>query len=87
MDTDRVQAAEGGLMDLGGFEKDYREGLKKGQRKRYDKAMASGKERKIDRKLTKRGEAYAERGMKKDKIDKYAAQDKSRVTKPKRTKK
>jgi len=26
MDTDRVQAAEGGLMDLGGMEKDYREG-------------------------------------------------------------
>ena len=26
MDTDRVQAAEGGLMDMGGLEKDYREG-------------------------------------------------------------
>jgi len=26
MDTDRVQAAEGGIMDLGGLEKDYREG-------------------------------------------------------------
>jgi len=26
MDTDRVQAAEGGIMDLGGMEKDYREG-------------------------------------------------------------
>ena len=26
MDTDRVPAAEGGIMDLGGLEKDYREG-------------------------------------------------------------
>ena len=68
-----------------GYEKDYREGLKKGQRRRYDKSMASGKERRIDRKLDKRAEAYTERGMKKDQVDKYAAQDKkSRVTKPRK---
>ena len=69
------------------FEKEYREGLEEGPRRRYDKAMASGKERKIGRKLGKREEAYTGRGMSQEQASKYTAQDLSRVTKPKRTKK
>jgi hypothetical protein len=70
-----------------GREKDYREGLRKGQRRRYDKAMASGKERKISKKLGKRTKAYIESGMSEDKARQYATQDASRVTKPRRRKK
>ena len=70
-----------------GFEKDYREGLRKGQRRRYDKAMASGKERKISRQLDKRAEAYSKRGIDQERTAEYTKQDMGRVTKPRRRKK
>ena len=70
-----------------GYEKDYREGLRKGQRRRYDKAMASGKEGKISKKLGKRTKAYIESGMSEEKARQYATQDASRVTKTRRKKK
>ena len=70
-----------------GYEKDYREGLRKGQRRRYDKAMASGKERKISRQLDKRAEAYSKRGINQEKTAEYTKQDMGRVTKPRRRKK
>jgi hypothetical protein len=70
-----------------GYEKDYREGLRKGQRRRYDKAMASGKERKISKQLDKRAEAYSKRGINQEKTAEYTKQDMGRVTKPRRRKK
>jgi hypothetical protein len=50
-------------------EQTYRAQLKKGQRKRYDKAMASGKEGKITRKIDKRTRFYT--GPKADKAGIY----------------
>ena len=70
-----------------GYEKDYREGLRKGQRRRYDKAMASGKERKISKQLDKRAEAYSKRGINQERTAEYTKQDMGRVTKPRRRKK
>ena len=50
-------------------EQTYRAQLKKGQRKRYDKSMASGKEGKITRKIDKRTRFYT--GPKADKAGIY----------------